>query len=81
MKVKELIAQLQKLDPEQTVLAICEDEDIVREAQGFETFWVDSASTIRAESKRGTSFGEVEFKFGEYPESRDHVFLQLEHKF
>ncbi|WP_312970864.1 hypothetical protein [Acinetobacter gerneri] len=80
MKVKELIEQLQKLDPEQTVLAICEDEDIVRKGQGVETFWVDSASVVRAESSR-VDVGEVRFKFGEFPETRDHVFLQLEHKF
>ena len=80
MKVKELIEHLKKLDPEQTVLAICEDEDIVRKNEGFETFWIDSVSSIRAESKR-EDFGEVKFKFGEFPESRDHVFITLEHKF
>lgn len=81
MKVKELIEQLEKLDPEQTVLAICEDEDVVRKGQAFETFWVDSAYMVRAEAKRGDGFGVVDFKFGEHPESRDHVFLHLEHKF
>jgi hypothetical protein len=80
MKVKELIAELQKLDPEQTVLAICEDEDILRKGQLFETFWVDSASVVRAEASR-VDFGEVAFKFGEFPDTRDHVFLHLEHKF
>lgn len=60
-------------------MAICEDEDIVRKNEGFET-WVDSVSFVRAESKE-KAFGEVKFKFGEFPESRDHVFITLEHKF
>lgn len=80
MKVKELIAELQKLDPEQTVLAICEDEDIVRDGRLFETFWVDSPSVVRAEASR-VDVGVVEFKIGEYPGTRDHVFIHLEHKF
>jgi len=80
MKVKELITELQKLDPEQTVLAICEDKDILRKGQLFETFWVESASAVRAEASR-VDIGEVAFKFGEYPETREHVFIHLEHKF
>lgn len=80
MKVKELIAELQKLDPEQNVLAICEDEDLVGRGKGLEYFYVDSVSVARATSHR-IDIGEVDFTFGDGPEARDFVFIQLDYKF
>lgn len=80
MKVKELIAELQKLDPEKNLLAICEDDDIALKGNFFETFWVESVSVVRAEAKR-IDVGEVSFRFGEYPETKEHIFINLSHKF
>lgn len=80
MKVKELIAELQKLDPEKVVLGICEDEDLKGKGKGLEFFYVESVSLVRATSQR-IDVGEVGFTFGEGPEARDFVFLQLDYKF
>lgn len=80
MKVKELIEQLQKLDQEQTVLAICEDDDLAGRGNGVEFFHANSVSVVRATSRR-IEVGEVGFTFGDGPEARDFVFIELDYKF
>lgn len=43
MKVKDMIAQLQKLDPELHLLVLCEDSDVLEKGQGIRIFEPDSA--------------------------------------
>lgn len=49
MKVKELIEELQKLDPNLLVLAACEDEGVVVPGYLVRPFEVIEASTVSVE--------------------------------
>lgn len=44
MKVKELIEQLEKQDPELEILCFSEDEDILPEGEAFRMFKVESVT-------------------------------------
>ena len=53
MKVKELIAKLQKLDQELEVLCYTEDDSLVFQNHGFRLFSIESIKVIEGEKKRG----------------------------
>ena len=48
MKVKDLVASLQKLDPNLDVYAYCEDEFMDSSKPGFAFYMVDSVDQTRA---------------------------------
>ncbi|WP_426119575.1 hypothetical protein [Pseudomonas sp. DSP3-2-2] len=52
MKVKELIAQLQKLDPNLSILASSEDSEIVEERQLIRMFEIGSSDAVEVERFR-----------------------------
>ncbi|MCV4285109.1 hypothetical protein [Pseudomonas capsici] len=55
MKVKELIEQLQKLDPNLDVYATCEDPGILGENQLVRPFDIVEASAVEVELSRDES--------------------------
>ncbi|WPN50915.1 hypothetical protein QMK52_18660 [Pseudomonas sp. P9_2] len=55
MKVKDMIAQLQKLDPELHLLVLCEDSDVLEKGQGIRIFEPDSADMFFAKMSRDSS--------------------------
>jgi polysaccharide pyruvyl transferase WcaK-like protein len=55
MKVKEMIAKLQKLDPELTLLVLCEDRDVLEKGQGIRIFEPDSTNTFFAKMSRDSN--------------------------
>ena len=48
MKVKELIAQLTKLDPEMSIYGSCEDGDVLENNQAIRLFDFDQADALDA---------------------------------
>lgn len=56
MKVKEMIAQLQKLDPELTLLVLCENSEVLEKGQGIRIFEPDSADTFFANMSRDSDY-------------------------
>jgi hypothetical protein len=55
MKVKELIAQLQKLDPELSILGSCEESEIVEKGQLIRMFEIGSCDVMNVECFRDDS--------------------------
>jgi hypothetical protein len=56
MKVKDIIAQLQKLDPELQLLVLCEDSEVLEKGQGLRIFEPDSADTFFAKMSRDSDY-------------------------
>ncbi|USW94157.1 hypothetical protein NHF39_22900 [Pseudomonas proteolytica] len=52
MKVKDLIEELQKLDPNLQVLAVCEDEGVVVSGYFVRPFEVTEVSAVSVEIER-----------------------------
>ena len=83
MKVRELIEQLQKCDPERKIILICEDEDIVRSDRLLETFMIESVSQERVVvSNHPLHVGDRLITFDKNnPEAHDVVIMNLDFKF
>ncbi|MFH7347308.1 hypothetical protein L1A45_01515 [Acinetobacter variabilis] len=80
MKVKELIAELQKLNPEQTVYALCEDEELVGDKKAFEVFMLESVTSAKFIGTRDND-GMPVMKFDNGPDATQQVFLNLMYRF
>ncbi len=80
MKVKELIAELEKLNPEQTVYAYCEDEELVGNKKAFEVFMLESVTAEHFSGSRDKDDMPV-MVFGHGPNSTQQVFLNLMYRF
>lgn len=76
MKVKELLAELQLLDPEKDVLCYCDDEGDLPEGRGFRIFQTISVELKDAEGMRlkdNTPY----LKFGKTPNSQSEVLIEM----
>ncbi|WP_407412480.1 hypothetical protein [Acinetobacter sp.] len=80
MKVKELIAELQKLNPEHNIYAVCEDQELVGNHKLFEVFMLESVNSAKFIGKRDANDMPV-IKFDNGPESTEQVFLNLMYRF
>lgn len=80
MKVKELIAELEKLNPEQTVYAYCEDEELVCTKKAYEVFMLESVSTVKFTGSRDND-GMPVMTFDDGPDATQQVFLNLMYRF
>jgi hypothetical protein len=56
MKVKEMIAALQKLDPEVTLLSLCEDAEVLEKGQAIRIFEPYSADMFFADMGRDSDY-------------------------
>lgn len=64
MKVRDLIEQLGKLDPELELYGYCEDASIATEAKPYHLFWVDDVSVshvVRGRAEDGSPFATFDF--------------------
>lgn len=81
MKVKDLIKELEKCDPERRIILTCEDEDITRSNHLLETFAIDTVSEQRVVivnhdvGDRGIQFDSM------HPDAQDIVIISLDFKF
>lgn len=55
MKVKEMIAQLQKLDPELSLVVLCEDQEVLENGQVFRILEPYSADMFFANLSRDSN--------------------------
>lgn len=55
MKVKEMIAQLQKLDPELSLVVLCEDPEVLEKGQVFRILEPYSADMFLANMSRDSN--------------------------
>jgi hypothetical protein len=76
MKIKELIEELQKLDPEKSIYGYCEDEDLKVEGKDVQIFSISKVSEVEAEPSR-LDFGKPWLKFGRSVSSEKFVLLEI----
>lgn len=76
MKVRELIAGLQELNPELEVLGYTEDEPEVAPGHGLRLFEIDGVSVIEGEKTR-TDDQIPSLKLGKGPHSQEHAIIEL----
>jgi hypothetical protein len=76
MKVKDLISDLELLDPELEVLCITEDESLLPPSHGARILEIQSVSATDAEKRRGDD-GVPSMKFGHSGLSQRHAFIYV----
>lgn len=76
MKIKELVEELQKLDPEKSIYGYCEDEDLKVEGKDVQIFSISKVSEVEAEPSRPDS-GKPWLKFGRSESSEKFVLLEI----
>lgn len=78
MKIKELIEELQKLDPKESIYAYCEDEDLKVEGKDVQVFSISKVSEVEAESSRlDLGSGKPWLKFGKSADSSKFILLEI----
>ncbi|HHC6507148.1 TPA: hypothetical protein ACN32Z_004425 [Vibrio parahaemolyticus] len=78
MKVKELIEELQKLDPEQCVTCYSEDEGLKTNDGPVQIFKIQDVSEAETESSRlNEGSGKPWLKFGKSDNSSKFVLLEI----
>jgi len=78
MKIKELIKELQKLDPDKSIYGYCEDEDLTAKGKPIQIFEVSGVSEVEAESSRiDGGHGKPWLKFGKSADSAKFVLLEI----
>jgi len=75
MKIKQLIVELQRLDPNLDVVCSSEDPDLLTPGHGFKLFDLDRVVTVEAERTRVD--GKPYFKLGPGPRSSRHAVLDI----
>ncbi len=76
MKVKELIAELEKLNPEADVLCYTEDEQFIPDGHIFRLLDIETVSTSKARKRRGEDHIPT-LKFGDSELAKDHILIQV----
>lgn len=76
MKVKELIAELSKQDPELEILCYTEDEKILPADHLFRLIDIESISVLEGEKRRGDD-GVPTLKIGTEGYTQKHVIINL----
>jgi hypothetical protein len=75
MKIKELIAELQKLDPNLNVLCSSEDPNGLPQGHAFKLFEIESVAVVEAESTRLD--GKPYFKLGPGSGAQRYSLIQI----
>lgn len=75
MKIKQLIAELQKHDSNLEVLCSSEDKDVLAQGHGFRLFEIEQVAATDATKTRLD--GRPYFKLGAGPNSQRHVVLEI----
>ncbi len=76
MKVRRLIEELEKLDPEMAVLCYTEDPDLLAENQGFKLFEIEGVQGSEGERSK-TDDGIPTLKLGRGPHSEKLAILNV----
>lgn len=76
MKVKELLEQLRRFDPELDVLCCSEDEGLLAPNHHFRLLDICSVSTVEGEKVRGED-GIPSMKLGKTPHSQPHAVIDV----
>ncbi|MBK7808760.1 MAG: hypothetical protein KA270_09745 [Saprospiraceae bacterium] len=76
MKVKELIKELNKFNPNADVLCYTEDEGLFKKDNGFRLLMIDHISKVTA-TKCRTKENTPSLKFEESSLSEEHVLLNV----
>lgn len=76
MKVKELVEQLKRLDPELDVLCCSEDENLLAQEHLFRLLDISGVSTVEGEKTRGDD-GVPSMKIGKTPYSQLHAVIDV----
>ncbi len=76
MKVKQLIAQLQELDPDLEVLCYTEDNDVLPPNHGFRLFDITEAKMADGTRTRGEDHI-PSLKLGKGPHSQPHALIDI----
>ena len=76
MKVKDLVKQLNKLDPELEVLCYSEDNDLLASKHGFRLLDINGVSIIEGEKRRGDD-QIPSLKLGKTSLSQKHVVIEV----
>jgi hypothetical protein len=76
MKVRELLAQLNQMDPELEVLCYSEDSAILPPQHGFRLFDIEATSIVEGEKTRGDD-QIPSLKLGKGPQSQKHAIIEI----
>lgn len=76
MKVREIIAQLQNIDPEIDVLCYTEDKAVLSLGHGFRLFDIEEISVVDGTRIRGEDQIPT-MKLGKGPNSQKHSFIEI----
>jgi hypothetical protein len=78
MKIKELIEELQKLDPDKSIYGYCEDEELKAEGKDVQLFSISKVSEVEAESSTHVlDSGKPCLKFGKSADSSKFILLEI----
>ena len=76
MKVKDLIAELEKFDPELDVVCYSEDEALLPPGHLFRLFDIEDVAASEGEWRKGDD-GVPSMKFVSSESARKHVFIHV----
>jgi hypothetical protein len=76
MKVKELIKQLNQIDPDLEVLCYSEDSNLLASKHGFRLLDIDNVSIIEGKKRRGDD-QIPSLKLGKTPYSQKHAVIEV----
>lgn len=81
MKIKDLIAALEQLDPNLSVYGYSDDPELVGENEAYKVFSVDSVDANQVERDRDDLTGMPKLKFSDSKESQKVALLNLSYRF
>jgi hypothetical protein len=81
LQVKDLIAALEKLDPNLHIYGYSDDPELVGENEAYKVFSVDSVDANQVERDRDDLTGMPKLKFSDSKESQKVALLNLSYRF
>lgn len=81
LKIKDLIAALEKLDPNMSVYGYSDDPELVGEKEGYKVFSVDSVDATQVERDRDDLTGMPKLKFSVGADCQKVALLNLSYRF
>lgn len=81
LKVKDLIAALEKLDPNLDIYGFSDDPELVGENEAYKVFSVDSIDAHQVERERDDLTGMPQLKFSAGEGSQKVALLNLSYRF
>ena len=76
VKVRELIEQLSKIDPESKVLCYSEEQELLQPGSGFRLLEINGVTNNKGEPRR-LDDGTPSIKFGPGPTSQQFAFIDV----